>query len=76
MGIRRARVTWFAVIHGLPAAARARPYHDLLGYDPEEHNLKGDDSSRCEHGRRVIALQDDLGVGSDSLVRGNTQLNQ
>ena len=28
MGIRRARVTWFAVIHGLPAAGTTgEPYH-------------------------------------------------
>jgi hypothetical protein len=26
MGIKRARVTWFAVIHGLPAGT-AGPYH-------------------------------------------------
>jgi hypothetical protein len=27
MGIRRARVTWFAVINGLPAAGTGGPYH-------------------------------------------------
>src|SRR5689334_21812238 len=32
MGIRRARVTWFAVIRGLPAAGTGRTYHDLVGH--------------------------------------------
>src|SRR3990167_3260397 len=72
MGIRRARVTWFAVISGLPGAGTGRPYHqssseiipEPVGRSLQHAGLVCRDAARLDEGvarrNHAAAVDDEL----------------